>query len=500
MDKVKLYAQERLDLDDTRALQTLIYDYISEALGGLMGNAHGVLSVPVVTTFENNGAPTLYLRPFTFVTSAPMETGTTGAPLGTGVSGGTAYMQFKSIVVNYDDSEQVSTGIDIDALREDFDNTVTTFGPQYIWARPIMVDTDTATRRKWDVTSGAEVTFSDETRERQHVAFSVQNGEPPYSAGEARWAKIAQITGFTDGDNTGSVPTITWFSVFDDSLINQLLAVDDATVSMGALLALSSSFPFDTNNKSYRTFALPLLLTALREQIAQIKGYAASIPWTFATPSTHTLVGLNDRLVPLEAELAGATKCIASCRIGLLRPVPISDTHTIAASFATFSSSGVNRTFTPTGAAPEQQNRIHIAIKNDVLSQGWAITHISVTQDAVYLEDGDNRDYNRVTFLVDPSSYVHDTSDPSLMRLYDNTSTNRGVIIEVLPHVVDDPSNLGHSEDAIHPPDGSGTNATEVFNSLNDYVTTPGEASTVPPYDIIFSVAVFAVPTADADN
>lgn len=497
MDKVKLYAQERLDLDDTRALQTLVYDYISEAFGGLMGNAHGVLSVPVVTTFENNGAPTLYLRPFTFVTSAPMETGTTGAPLGTGVSGGTAYMQFKSIVVNYDDSEQVSTGIDIDALRAGFDNIVTQLGPQYIWARPIMVDTDTATRRKWDVTSGAEVTFSDETRERQHVAFSIQNGEPAYSAGEARWAKIAQITGFTDGDNPGSVPTITWFSVFDDSLINQLLAVDDATVSMGALLALSSSFPFDTNNKSYRTFALPLLLTALREQIAQIKGYAASIPWTFATPSTHTLVGLNDRLVPLEAELAGATKCIASCRIGLLRSAGTAPEQIFTAEYVG-SSVGVERAVgvvTIIAPVPGQQNRAHIRIKDSVLSQGWAVTHVSVTQDSVYLADGNNRDYNRLTFLVDPSSYSADSADTNTMRLYDNTAANRGIIVEFLPHLVD--TAQAHSEDAIHPPTGSDTPAaTEVFDPLNE----GADSSTVPPYDIIFSVAVFAVPTADADN
>lgn len=496
MDKVKLHPQERLDLDDTRALQSLVYDYISEALGGLMGHAHGVLSVPIATTYENNGAPTLYLRPFTFVTSAPMETGTTGAPLGTGVAGGTAYMQFKSIVVNYDDSEQPSVGLDIDNLRADFDNLVTNFGPQYIWARPITVDTDTATRRKWDVTSGAEVTFSDATRERQHVAFLIQSGEPTYAAGEARWAKVAQITSFTDGDNPGSVPVITWFSVFDDSTINQFLNVDDATVSMGALIALSSSFPFDTSNKAYRSFGLPLLLTALREQIAQIKGYAASVPWTFLTPSTHTLVGLNDRLLPLESRLTGTTQCIASARIGVNRST--GTTEQIFTAGYVGPSAGVERAVgavTLIAPVPGQQNQAHIRIKDSVLSQGWAVTHVSVTQDIVYLASGDHRDYNRVTFLVNPSSYSADTSDTTTMRLYDDTATNRGVIVEFLPQLV--ATDHSHSEDAIHPPTGvDGGTATEVFDSLND----GSDQSTVPPYDIIFSVAVFAVPTAEADS
>ena len=53
MDKVKLYAQERLDLDDTRALQSLVYDYVQEAIGGLIGHMRGLLSLPTITQTEN---------------------------------------------------------------------------------------------------------------------------------------------------------------------------------------------------------------------------------------------------------------------------------------------------------------------------------------------------------------------------------------------------------------------------------------------------------------
>ena len=41
MDKVKLHPQERLDLDDARALQSLVYDYVQEALGGLFDMCAG---------------------------------------------------------------------------------------------------------------------------------------------------------------------------------------------------------------------------------------------------------------------------------------------------------------------------------------------------------------------------------------------------------------------------------------------------------------------------
>jgi hypothetical protein len=57
MDRVKLYAQERLDLDDANALQSLVYDYVQEALGGLFGRIRGALSVPTITQTENSGAP-----------------------------------------------------------------------------------------------------------------------------------------------------------------------------------------------------------------------------------------------------------------------------------------------------------------------------------------------------------------------------------------------------------------------------------------------------------
>lgn len=488
MDKVKLHAQERLDLDDTRALQSLVYDYVSEALGGLMGHAHGVLSVPKVVTTENSGAPYITVRPFAFVTTTPMETGSTGQPLSDSVPGGIAYKQFKSIVVNYDPEEETSQQIDIDYLRANFGVLVLGYGAQYLWARPISVNTDTATRRKWDVTSGAEVTFSDHTRESQRVEFVIQNGEPSYAEGESRWARVAQITGFTNGDNAGSTPQITWFSVFDDSMINEFLDVEDATASTDSLLASASSIPFDSNNRSYRSFGLPMVLGAVKRQLARITGASN---WLFDMSGSATLLSLLGRVVALEARQVSPVQCIASCRIGANRST--ATTEQIVTAGYIGSSYGIERSYSLVTAVPSPQNRFNIRISNDVLEQGWAVSHVSVTQDIVFKQTGDHRDYNRVTFLVHPNAYTSDSSDTSTMRLYDNTATNRGVIVEMLPQEVL-PENHQHTENEIHPPTGAdGGESTTIFDSFSP-------DSSEDPYDVIFTVAVFAVASDLADN
>lgn len=450
-----------------------------------MGNAHGVLSTPRFAVVElTAGVPELRFKPFSFVTTTPVDNGTV-------IGGGTEYTQFKSVVVNYDPDEETLTGIDIDYLRENFAQVVSTLGPQSIWARPVYVDTDTGTRRKWDVASGAEVTVSVQTRESQRVVFVVQNGEPSYAEGEARWARLGTITDFTNGDNAFSLPVISWNSVFDDSLINTLLETSDTVVGMSSLLALREDTPFE-NSKSYRTFALPLLLTELRKQIADIKGLGALLPWTGTLPVNSDLVSLSARLISLETRQVSPVQCIASCRIGVTRTgVPNVTPHQeyLATTFAD-TAYGVDDAFD--GIPPtttSQKNIVRIKILDSVLDQGWKVTHVSVTQDINYLEADDHRDYNRVTFLVHPNAYSADSSDLTTMRLSDYTNADRGVMVEFLPQLVL-AENHAHTENEIHPPIGVETDTTTVLDFLN-YDT---DESSSPPYDLIFSVAVFAVP------
>lgn len=498
MDKVKLYPQERIDLDDTRALQSLVYDYIGEALGALWGHGRGLLSAPTATTTENSGAPYVTLSPFAFVTSVPVEERAVDTPSGQTLN------QFKAIVVNYDPTEESAPEIDVDELRRVFGTIVALFGPQYLWARPVMVDTDTATRRKWDVASGAEITFSDTTRTSQRCEFRIQNAEPAYdaSASEAKWAKIGQLTGFSDGDNTGSVAQFTWISAFDDSAVNQFLANEydvgtssatDAQISVARLINNANRFPY-ANGRSYRTAALAVQLAAIRRQLALIGSGgltdpAGLTPLAWDTNPLLSLSGAESRIRTLEQRAVGSVQCIASGKIGVLR----SAAGLVEYWLATYvgPSFGVDRSFALIAPQGQAQNRVNIRINNDILAQGWAVTHVDVTQivnKKANAVEPLHYDYNRVTFMVDPKAYTADSTDTDTMRIDTGGATSRGVTIEVLPQIMDDGGH-SHSETQFHAPDGVDANATEILRFLtgNDYA-------------MIFSFAVYAVSSDNAQS
>lgn len=498
MDKVKLYPQERIDLDDTRALQSLIYDYIGEALGALWGHGRGVLSAPTVTTTENNGNPYITFSPFTFITSVPVDGRAVDTPNGQTLN------QFKAIVVNYDPSEESAPNIELGDARAAFDIFIAIYGAAYVWARPVMVDTDTATRRKWDVASGAEVTFSDTTRTSQRCEFRISAGEPAYdaSAGEAKWAKIGELTGFSDGDNPGSVAQFEWISAFDDPEVNEFLnSVDlstlrdptDSQLSLNRLINASSSFPY-TGGRSYRAVGLAVQLAAIRRQLALLStgGYAdnqeAVTQLNWDTAPRLSLSGLGYKVGVLEQRVTGGVQCIASCQVGIVRSAVALEYYQAEYIGPSY---GVDRAHSLIAPLGQKQNRANIRITNDILAQGWAVTHVSVTQVKNTLVDGaepDHYDYNRVTFVIDPKAYSADSTDASTMRIDTGGSTSRGVTVEFLPQIMDDGGHL-HSELQFHAPDGVDTDATQVLRRLQ-----------TKDHDLIFTVAVYAAPSFNAQS
>jgi hypothetical protein len=498
MDKVKLYPQERIDLDDTRALQSLVYDYIGEALGALWGHGRGLLSAPTATTTENSGAPYVTLSPFTFIASVPVEERAVDTP------SGQTFTQFKALVVNYDPTEESAPEIDVDTLRGAFSVIVAQFGAQYLWARPIMVDTDTATRRKWDVASGAEVTFSDTTRTAQRCEFRIQNAEPTYdaSASEAKWAKIGELTGFSNGDNAGSVAQFTWISAFDDPAVNQFLHnVDQLTtndptesqLSLSRLLNAPSSFPY-ASGRSYRAVGLAVQLAAIRRQLALLStgGYAdnqeAVTQLNWDTAPRLSLSGLGYKVGVLEQRITGGVQCIASAQVGIVRSAVTLEYYQAEYIGPSY---GVDRAHSLIAPLGQQQNRANIRITNDILAQGWAVTHVTVTQVKNTQADAgepDHLDYNRVTFVIDPKAYSADSTDASTMRIDTGTASQRGVTVEFLPQIMDDGGH-NHSESEFHAPDGVDTNATQILRRLQ-----------TKEHDLIFTVAVYAAPSANAQS
>jgi len=350
------------------------------------------------------------------------------------------------------------------------------------------------------VASGAETTFSAETRTSQRVEFAIQNAEPAYDDGESRWTKVAQITGWTDGTNAGSEPTFTWFSVFESPDIYAFLnnaeigSLDpiDAQMSLAGLMGSFNDFSFSAG-ASLRAFGVIAHLAAVRRQLARVLSKGTNDPtgvlpylWNGAPPVS--LGGAHSRLTTLENRMTGGVQCIASAQI-----VVIVDTAALNSFVASYTgpSYGVDRSHQIIHVIGQQQNRANIALTSDVLAEGWAVTHVDVTQiEAKYALDPtepDHYDYNRVSFVVDPSAYTEDTTDSSTMTL-DNGPLKRGVVVEFLPWIMDDGLHA-HGEDSFHAPDGVATDSTKVLDRW-----------TGASAHLRFSVAVYAVASANADT
>ena len=427
MDRVKLYAQERLDLDDANALQSLVYDYVQEALGGLFGRIRGALSVPTITQTENSGAPYIELSAFQFVTTAPISA---SAQSVTSPSSGLAYSQMKTIVVTYDPTEETSTQISIDTPRAYYQDYV----DAYLWARPIQRDTDTATRAQWSVAQGDEITFSDETRSSQRVEFAVQRNAPTYADGEAAWAPIARITGWTDADNTDSLAQWQIESAYENDLTRQFagsyLSGDTLTrpnVTLDTVVNSLSTYPMESG-ASPRVLGVADQLALLRYKIAQLQGHGANDPSDTQSRAWYTapLVsanGVDARLNTIESQRTSPIVCIAA---GLVQ-VNVNNARVISYNLLTNEGISAIRT------SPTRGNRMCVELDADLLAEDWRLLHVDVSQVATRKDNGDNtHDYNRVHAQIgDVLSGL--LSDSNSYRLDDfSTSSGRGVNIELL--------------------------------------------------------------------
>ena len=151
--------------------------------------------------------------------------------------------------------------------------------------------------------SGAEVTFSDETRSSQRVAFALQASEPSYvSATEARWAPIALLTAWSNEDNTGSVPTWRWLSAWDSDTFTtwfnsfQGASVTASQVSTRRLTEQINTVPIVATQRATTlyerevSFGVLAQLAYLRYIIARMRGGdwdGSSFPLTLATAQTR---------------------------------------------------------------------------------------------------------------------------------------------------------------------------------------------------------------------
>lgn len=200
MDKIKIEPLERLEIEDARALSDLPYEHMRRMLGQILGAGDvatsakgGCLSHPVPV--HDAVANTL-----TFSAFAYLELNAGGAPLLSG-----AIKTPEARVVRFDSSQNhINHPIDV--------STLWSTGFTYrCFARWYLIDSDTDTRRKWDLTTSAEVSYSPQTRRRERVEFQItKGGSPTDQAGYGQWTEIFTYT--VDG---AGAPTFSYIRAMD---------------------------------------------------------------------------------------------------------------------------------------------------------------------------------------------------------------------------------------------------------------------------------------------
>lgn len=275
MDKIKVYPQERLDIVDVDALQTLVYNYVQEAMGSLIGPARGCLSQPGVI-FTNGTPDKISFTDFAFIASKPIGTALLGIKQN----------NFSTQVVTFDSTKQDHGNYPISLTG--VDNTM------FLWARPLMVDTDLANRRKWDVSQGAEVTFSDETRTRMRVEFAFSATDPTITGDDFQYSPIAKVTAIT-----GTSINLTFISAFD-SADAQAVTGESGTFydsSNTNATAFSGMLPTYVSNSYDINVGLLSVFHALGRMVRQMHAKGENDPSGTSTPAqwynTQPKISLN---------------------------------------------------------------------------------------------------------------------------------------------------------------------------------------------------------------
>ena len=203
--RVRLEPQERFDLIDAHALQTLTYSYIADALGGIMGAGAGMLS-RLHHTADTAAKTINFPDVFAFYQLVSKTAGNNGH---TRIS--------KGEVVVYDKTNPAQSIelIDYSAAHAaavihygDAANSRATFGDAegdfasgafpILYARARTADIDNDARRKWSVALQTEVPVTINTRIGTYVEFAFANNltGPAGDDGKGLWAPIAKIIGW----------------------------------------------------------------------------------------------------------------------------------------------------------------------------------------------------------------------------------------------------------------------------------------------------------------
>jgi len=274
-DSVKLFRTGgalRLDREDAEALQGLVYEAMSRALGGLIGVGSGCLWVP---DFDVDDLSNVAISECVFFWAYP--------------AGGTALLTPEGFVLRHNPSlsGQVST-VNLSAY-------VAGEGTPYLWARRVEIETTAAARKKWTT---VEVDDNTPSRIEERVEFDVATSNPDAAAG---WFRFARVTAWDAG-----VPTILPCSPFDP-------AADD--------ILTETAIRHRGLRIWQQDFGLRATLTALTSQLTRMM----DSDWTIypdgsvGVEGAHGWLFTPDRgLVQLDADLAALETAAGSTPMTVL--------------------------------------------------------------------------------------------------------------------------------------------------------------------------------------
>jgi hypothetical protein len=383
MDKIKVYPQERLDIVDVDALQTLVYTYVQEAMGSLIGPARGCLSQPSVTFID--GTPDkISLSDFSFVASKA---------IGSSIFGNkTKYNNFASQIVKFD-----STLLDHGNYPIPLTGVDTTM---FLWARPLMVDTDLANRRKWDVAQGAEVTFSDETRSRMRVEFVFSATDPTINGDDFQYSPIAKVATIT-----GSLILLTFISAFDSADIQAVTGesgtfYDSSNTNATAFSGMLPTYRLDDANVNT---GLLSVVHALGRMVRQMhakgqydpSGTSNPLQW-YNTQPKISLNGAYKAIDTLETDVTSLDGRVDTLETQVLNRGTVPFAYWVVRGNPVYTSNiwtVVRGTTNQIYVDPTNPNNFRLLMNNEMVNSGFYVNGCSITQ----THNPHNQNHNRLS-------------------------------------------------------------------------------------------------------
>lgn len=219
-DRTRFVDLERFDLGDALSLQDLIYAYLDNVIGNLLGYGGGCLSAPKITLSSAGGHYYAGYGAFAFYHSDRVLTD----------DNGTTYKGWEGRILLHDPAKSgnvpAASKVDYTSAKgaaeaafggAGLDPFNTAGAYPFVWARPILVNADADARRQWNTGAGQEQPVTVETRQRVRVEFSLgkNNTTAPDPDGGAAWVAVGKFVDWQGGPGT-LTPTIQALSPWDN--------------------------------------------------------------------------------------------------------------------------------------------------------------------------------------------------------------------------------------------------------------------------------------------